>query len=505
MTATNTNDNYTTPWTIEQLRENSRLGRREAKDEPDGVLKCEKCHQPLILGNGESRDYIYGPAWDHCSCPGAKALFAAKSAGQQLQQEEFKASQKAEQDKYDDDRRKLEEAWAKRKYAADAPKRKAARLDIQEIDLREKELSIKQRELAWRERRADRSDERDEDDEATTTPEGSTLADFTAAWDEKLDLSPLPALLKRQDGATILYVGKLNWLFGIPGSGKSWVAIIAANEAILCGGRVLIMDYEDSKATFQRRAALIGLNPALHADNMIYAAPGLTGSPTARAEAQQWLADAMDASMSLVVIDSAESSGCPSDGDNVNPWIGKMVQPWRDVGTGVLVIDHQPKRSEDRPLGPIGSQRKLAAVDGAALECSGLPWTKAKAGKIILANHKDRGGDLDAAVRKALAVIVGTYAGEGDARAFGYTIERPEQQEDVASLSMQIMDAVIDAGDDGIGSQTKLRRSVKGNNTAIGTTIETLIKLGYLLETRHGQANIYTVSQKGAQWRAGLE
>ena len=304
----------------------------------------------------------------------------------------------------------------------------------------------------------------------------------TSQWlgTKTVALSPLPALLKRQDGATILYAGKLNWLFGIPGSGKSWVAIIAANEAILCGGRVLIMDYEDSKATFQRRAALIGLNPALHADNMIYAAPGLTDSPTARAEAQQWLADAMDASMSLVVIDSAESSGCPSDGDNVNPWIGKMVQPWRDVGTGVLVIDHQPKRSEDRPLGPIGSQRKLAAVDGAALECSGLPWTKAKAGKIILANHKDRGGDLDAAVRKALAVIVETYAGEGDARAFGYTIEQPEQQEDVASLSIQILDAVIDAGTAGIGSLTKLRRMVKGKGAAIDATIEELIRAGYL-------------------------
>ena len=336
-------------------------------------------------------------------------------------------------------------------------------------------------------------------------PEGSTLADFTAVWDEKVDLTPLPALLKRQDGGTLLYAAKLNWIFGVPSSGKTWVSIIAANEAILCGGRVLIMDYEDTKATFQRRAALIGLNPALHSDSIIYAAPGLTDSPTACAEAQQWLTDAQDASMSLAIIDSAESSGCPSDGDNVNPWIAKMVQPWRDVGTGVLVVDHQPKRKEDRPLGPIGSQRKLAAVDGAALECSGLCWTKKNGGKIILANHKDRGGDLDSPVGKALAVIVGTYAGEGDARGFSYLIERPEQQEDVASLSMQILDAVIDAGDDGIGSQTKLRRTVKGNNTAIGTTIEQLIKMGYLLQTKHGQADIYIASEKGKQWRAGLE
>ena len=394
--------------------------------------------------------------------------------------------------------------WAKRKAAEDARKRKVAQLDIQEEDLREKELAVKDRELDWRIQRADRSDERDSE-AAFTEPEGSTLDDFTVPWDDKVDLTPLPALLKRQDGATVLYAGKLNWLFGIPGSGKTWLSIIAANEAMLCGGRVLIMDYEDSKATFQRRAALIGLEPALHADSIIYAAAGLTDSPTARAEAQEWLGDAVDASMSLVVIDSAESSGCPSGGDNVNPWIANMVTPWRDVGAGVLVVDHQPKQSEDRPLGPIGSQRKLAAVDGAALECSGLPWTKKKGGKIIIANHKDRGGDLDAAVRKAVAVIVGTYAGEGDARAFGYTIERPEQQEDVASLSLQIMDAVIDAGDEGIPSLTKLRRTVKAHSPAIATTIEQLIKAGYLVQTKRGQSNCYTATDAGIQWIAGQE
>lgn len=500
MNVTNTTSDYSTPSKDTAVSKSY----RKAKDEPGGELRCEECHQPLILGNGTPYTYIYGEAWDHCNCPGAKANHDAKNAAFMRQSEEFHASQKAKQDEYDADMRKAAAAQAKRRYDALAPQRRATQLDLQDADLREQEQAIKVRELEWRERRADRSDERD-DEAAVTVPEGATLADFTMPWDETIDLTPLPALLKRQDGGTVLYAAKLNWIFGVPSSGKTWVSIIAANEAILCGGRVLLMDFEDTKATFQRRAALIGLNPSLHSDSIIYAAAGLTDSPTARAEAQEWLAGAVDASMSLVVIDSAESSGCPSDGLNVNPWIAKMVQPWRDVGTGVLVVDHQPKRKEDRPLGPIGSQRKLAAVDGAALECSGLCWTKKNGGKIILSNHKDRGGDLSSAVGKALAVIVGTYAGEGDARAFGYTIERPEQQEDVASLSMQIMDAVIDAGDDGIGSLTKLRRTVKAKGSAVDATIEQLIRAGYLLQTKHGQANIYTATDKGIQWRAGLE
>ena len=145
--------------------------------------------------------------------------------------------------------------------------------------------------------------------------------------------------------------------------------------------------------------------------------------PTAVAEAQQWLADAPSPEFSLMVIDAAESSGCASDGSDVNPWIRKMVESWRSTGAGVLCVDHQPKRSEGRPDGPIGSQRKLAAVDGAALAISGMPWTKRKGGKIILTNHKDRDGDLTAPNHQAVAVIVGIWSGEGDARAFGYSIE----------------------------------------------------------------------------------
>ena len=521
------------------------------------MLKCTECHETIYEHpNGHFNDTpqtrCKGPTWNHCRCPGSRALWyhfhdleqAPIKAAQELQWAKDKekrdkehAIQQAEFARQDAATEKMRVLLAQRAAAEAAEKRKVAQLDTQEIGIREKELLLKDRELDRRIRWADSNDERDEES-SITEPQGETLADFTVEWDDKVNLAPLPALLKRQDGGTLLYAAKLNWLFGLPSTGKTWVSIIAANEAVLCGGRVLIMDYEDSKATFQRRANLIGLEPALHAGSIIYAAAGLCDSPTARAEAQEWLTGAQDASMSLVVIDSAESSGCPSGGENVNPWIANMVQPWRDVGTGVLVVDHQPKRKEDRPLGPIGSQRKLAAVDGAALECSGLCWTKRKedrplgpigsqrklaavdgaalecsglcwtkkkGGKIILSNHKDRAGDLDSAVGKALAVIVGTYQGEGDDRAFGYTIEKPEQQEDVESLSVQIMDAVIGAGDDGISSRTKLRGMVKGGNGAKDATIEQLIKMGLLHELQHGQARSYIATDEGVQWRIGLE
>ena len=517
--------------TITLKKYNTLRQRKDAKDQPGGEFRCEECHQltyqhPKGHFNDTPTAFTYGPAWEDCRCPGAKANHSYIYDLRLREENEYKAikkvkddedraiekakkdaREKPEKDKYDAEMRPLREAQAKRRWDAEAPQRraaqKAAQFAAKEEELRYKRQELEERELNRRLEQADRYDERvDEDD---TEAEGSTLADFSAAWDDKLDLTPLPALLSRDDGGTILYASKLNWIFGLPSSGKTWVSIIALEQAILCGGRVLVMDFEDSRATFQRRAHLLGLNPALHADNIIYALPGLMDNPSALAEAQEWLMDANNPTYSLVVIDAAESSGCPSDGAAVNPWIAKMIKPWRDVGAGVLVVDHQPKRNEDRPLGPIGSQRKLAAVDGAALECSGLCWTKAKGGKIILSNHKDRGGDLDAPIKKALAVIVGTWAGEGDARAFGYTIERPEQQEDVESLSHKIFDAVRNAGPDGISSLTKLRHSVKAQNSAKDATIAELIRAGYIHEDRGGQANIYTTTDEGIQWRTGLK
>ena len=311
-------------------------------------------------------------------------------------------------------------------------------------------------------------------------------------------------MVERTDGETVLYVGKLNWIFGLPGSGKSWLGIIAIHEAVLKGGNVLYLDFEDTPATFQRRAALIGFIPATYADSFRYITQGMADVPTAVAEAQQWLADAPSPEFSLVVIDADESSGCPSDGSDVNPWIRKMVEPWRSTGAGVLRVDHQPKRSEGRPDGPIGSQRKLAAVEGAALAISGMPWTKRKGGKIILTNHKDRGGDLTAPKHQAAAVIVGTWSGEGDARAFGYSIEVPEAQENAEDMGMAILAGIADAGPDGIMGKRAMRDLVSGKNGAKDATIQGLIDAGLVIKSRMGKADNYALTADGLAMLEGL-
>ena len=181
-----------------------------------------------------------------------------------------------------------------------------------------RERAVKDRELSRRERRQDGYDaEADGQVEDLAEP----LAAFEMPMDgSDLDLAPT-AMLQRKDGATLLYDGKLNFLFGTPGSGKSWVALYAVHETLLRGQRAIYWDHEDTPGTLSRRSKLMGLDLAdFWRDGQFkYLRPGLDGSTLAMAEAMEWVKGSDGPT--LVIIDSAESAGCPSDGADVAPWL----------------------------------------------------------------------------------------------------------------------------------------------------------------------------------------
>ena len=198
-----------------------------------------------------------------------------------------------------------------------------------EQDVERLELEVRRRKAEYELKRLDRWDTTDD---ATESATGDDLDAFTRTLDITGLPDRLPALMERLDGQTLIYAGKLNSIFGEPGSGKSWVAAIACMEAIHKGGHVLYLDYEDTPSTLQRRSLLLGFNPSIYPDAFRYIVPGLTDSETAVDQAKAFLLDAPDPAYSLVVIDAAESAGCPSDGADVAPWYAKNTEPWRSIG-----------------------------------------------------------------------------------------------------------------------------------------------------------------------------
>ena len=367
--------------------------------------------------------------------------------------------------------------------------RKVAQRDRQDAELLDRERAVKDRELSRRERRQDGYDA---DEGGQAEDGGEPLAAFEMPMDGSDLALASTAMLQRKDGATLLYDGKLNFLFGTPGSGKSWVALYCVIETLLRGQRAIYWDHEDTPGTLSRRSNLMGLDLAdFWRDGQFkYLRPGLDGSTLALAEAMAWVKESEGPT--LIVIDSAESAGCPSDGADVAPWLAKIVLPFLEAGCTVLVLDHVPKRKEGRPLGPIGSQHKLARVDGAALFVTGVPWTQKTDGHLVLTNHKDRHGQLPAPIGKAVARLIGTHDGE----ALALSIVAPETEDNLEEAYIPTLRALAGAGPEGVHGQKAMRDLVVGRNNQKDKAIGDLVQLGFILKTR-GKKVHYSITALG--------
>jgi predicted transcriptional regulator len=337
-------------------------------------------------------------------------------------------------------------------------------------------------------------------EEGDGPPVAATLADLVAVFGDDVDLTPTPAIWERVDGNLILPAGKLSWIYGYPGCGKSFLCEICLIEAVMRGGRALYLDYEDNQKTFHQRAALLGFHPKTYADSFMYIHGGLSEYPGAQAEALEWLAQSPNPEMNLVIIDAAESSGCPSDGSQINDWLKQVVMPWhnREVNNAVLVADHIPKTKDNRPDGPIGSQRKLAATDGINLLVGGYCWTKKKNGRLTLINDKDRTGEY--AKKEPVATIIGKWDGDGDARGFSQVAIEPTK-DDTANVNIggAILEAIDAAGPTGFKGKNKLYHAVGGNRNAVFTTIDNLVE-GGLVDVKSGSSDTYTLTDEGREF-----
>ena len=316
------------------------------------------------------------------------------------------------------------------------------------------------------------------------------FVELSADWDNLPDDGdPPPPILERTDGKTLLYANKLNGLFGQPGGGKSWLALLALSETVIRGGRALWLDFEDRPATFRERARPLGFEPREHSDCHKWL------PPTIMEDDEQQTFEASVAWVSayengLVVIDAATQAGCPPDGSDVEPWYRKHVDPWRQVNVGVLVIDHVPKRNEDRPRGQIGSQSKLARVDGVALFVQGRCWTRDKGGSLQLVVHKDRPGYLPAAAGETAAIAIGEHDANG---LLHIRLVPPNEAVDAQPVADDLLAALVEQGGEAVGMRA-YRDLVGVKNAVADAAMKLLIEDGIVEKEKRGNANHYHVT-----------
>ena len=325
--------------------------------------------------------------------------------------------------------------------------------------------------------------------------------DFVRAVESKGDTKP--ALLKRSDGATILYANRSCTIFAEPGMAKTWMGIEAALASVKLGGRVLWWDFEDKPDTFHDRGKALGKEELkiLKGPNVAFVDYSLQElhdggvAQQALARAIEWLAQA--GLYSLVVIDAAYSSGAPSDGSPVTEWLEQMIVPFRQRkrSVGVLTLDHVPKSRIDRPRGAIGSQDKLAAVDGVAYSLSGRPWTETEDGVMTLRLEKDRLDKVPGHQGSKVATITGrTVKGR-----LTISIDPPANKDDDggADVSMLLLAAIAGAGEEGIRGQNVLFKKVTGKGQAKVEALTTLIGDGLVVQSKSGKAQVHKITDAG--------
>ena len=295
---------------------------------PDG----QNAYELHDCKEGKVRARLDNPTCGHCGAPKAR-ITSPCSCPEDTAERKAQAEAEAKKDQRDKERWELErldrrrgekEREASFKAANTlvdlSGLRKVAQHDRRDTELLDREQAVKDRELSRREHRQDAYDA-DAEGEGNQVEGGEPLAAFEMPMDgSDLDLAPA-ALLQRKDGATLLYDGKLNFIFGTPGGGKSWVALYCVQETLLRGRRAIYWDHEDTPGTLNRRSNLMGLHlEDFWSDGQFkYLRPGLDGSALARIHRRTSLGTALE-----------EASGCSSE-------------------SGIMVLEQKPARKQGAP------------------------------------------------------------------------------------------------------------------------------------------------------------
>ena len=229
---------------------------------------------------------------------------------------------------------------------------------------------------------------------------------------------PDPEVCRRNDGACLMYRGRVNMLFGSSESAKSWIAMAICLQEIEAGGRALYLDFEDEPVQTLNRLRLLGaVDDDLRAQFSYIRPEG----PLADMQRNKWgkdqptksgefaqdqfdmalqtldpdiiVADGMTALYGLHGLDANDAVST----DVITSWLKRLTRNGRST---VIIIDHQAKSAEKGSM-PLGSQHKVAMVQGTLLQVWPIKQPMpGDVGEMELVVLKDRPGQVRAHSQK---------------------------------------------------------------------------------------------------------
>ncbi len=333
-----------------------------------------------------------------------------------------------------------------------------------------------------------------------TTGEGAVADEPPAGWPiatlDEIDAvlsgnyePPRPEILQRSDGAALLYRGKVHSLAGEPGGGKTLFALHGATEVLDAGGIAVVVDHEDRLDTAVRRLVALGARPDDIRARFRYVTPTFAivggGVPT----------NVLEASIGadLVIIDSmgealAHDQLDQNKDDEVSAWMSRVARRLADGGAAVLIIDHVTKDSEHRGRWAIGSQRKLAAIDGASYMVNTVKaLSRTDAGHLVVKCSKDRLGNY----QHGSTVAEVRMTPDGD--EIGVVVTPPASSgPDGGELLTGYMERISRFLEEmGAMSGRAIEATVSGKGTHIRTALRQLVELGHVQVEGQGRGVIH--------------
>jgi hypothetical protein len=233
--------------------------------------------------------------------------------------------------------------------------------------------------------------------ESGTGDEKSLYVDISALLDGTRPEPPKPVLGRRTDGHALFYAGQVNWVFGDPESGKTWLCMACLVEALLAGrsGLIVDLDHNGPDATVGRMLALGAPEAALRDPNRFRYC-----EPEDRAEVRQVIDDAMIWRPAVAIVDSVGEllplyGSNSNSADDFTSTHSYVLKPLARAGAAVLAVDHLAKSPDSRAAGPGGTAAKRRAIGGASIRVKvKQPFTPDHGGSATLVVNKDRHGGL---------------------------------------------------------------------------------------------------------------
>jgi len=298
--------------------------------------------------------------------------------------------------------------------------------------------------------------------------------------------TPMPTVGMLTDGKFLFYPGRINALWGESGSGKTWAGLIACQQELDAGNAVLFLDFEDNEQGTVSRLLALGVKPTTIVDAFIYFRPELACTDDELSHLAA-LIEAHD--ITTVVIDSTGESmalqGLRDRDDEVSLWFRTLPGRLARLGPAVIVLDHVTKDRETRGLYAIGSQRKRAAISGAAYMVDAVKaFGRGRLGIAKLTVAKDRHGTYAQGTKVAELVIDATV--ESTIFAELRPVEATDADQPFRpTVLMERISRYVEINP-GLSARAVVA-GVTGNAQAKRLALELLVSEGYIAQERSGQ------------------